>query len=71
MARTELCTVHFVLRAELRVMATSPKIDLANKVSLVTGAAQGIGLAAAQALLKNGAKVSMRTTPYLTARGLV
>ncbi len=31
---------------------------LASKVALITGAAQGIGLAATRLLLKNGAKVS-------------
>ena len=39
-------------------MEARPKIDLENKVVLITGAAQGIGLAATQALLKNGARVS-------------
>ena len=37
---------------------TRPKFDLEKKVVLITGAAQGIGLAATQALLKNGARVS-------------
>jgi NAD(P)-dependent dehydrogenase (short-subunit alcohol dehydrogenase family) len=36
----------------------SPKIDVKNKVVLITGAAQGIGLAIVKALLKNGARVS-------------
>ena len=36
----------------------SPKIDIQNKVILITGAAQGIGLAISKALLKNGARVS-------------
>ena len=36
----------------------SSKIDVQNKVALITGAARGIGLAIAKALLKNGARVS-------------
>ena len=36
----------------------SKEIDVQNKVALITGAAQGIGLAIAKALLKNGARVS-------------
>ena len=35
-----------------------PKIDVQNKVVLITGAAGGIGLAIIKALLKNGARVS-------------
>ena len=38
--------------------ASSKKIDVQNKVALITGAARGIGLAIAKALLKNGARVS-------------
>ena len=36
----------------------SKEIDVQNKVALITGAAQGIGLAIAKPLLKNGARVS-------------
>ena len=32
---------------------------LSSKVALITGAAQGIGLATARLLLKNGARVSL------------
>ena len=39
-------------------MEASPKIDVENKVVLITGAAQGTGLATTKALLKNGARVS-------------
>ena len=34
---------------------------LSSKVALITGAAQGIGLATARLLLKNGARVSLST----------
>ena len=40
-----------------------PKIDVQNKVVLITGAAGGIGLAIIKALLKNGARVSRAYVP--------
>ncbi len=39
---------------------------LASKVALVTGAAQGIGLAATRLLLKNGARVSKLKIKFMT-----
>ena len=38
-----------------------PEAMLGRKIALVTGAAQGIGLATAKLLLRNGAKVSVAT----------
>ena len=46
----------------------SPKIDVQNKVVLITGAAQGIGLAISKALLKNGARVSSAQSRLVTKK---
>ena len=59
--QTTVDRAHIYVRATSTIMdasQTRPKVDLENKVVLITGAAQGIGLAATRAVLKNGARVS-------------
>ena len=49
-------------------VSSSRQINLKNKVALVTGAAQGIGLEATKALLRSGARVSKYTGLYIIYR---